>query len=146
MITINIDDRSVLDALQALRGRVEDMRPTFDEIGMEIETRVSARFETQRDPAGRPWAAWAPSTRKSYPKAGNGRILDRMGDMMGSLLHQADKDGVTIGFGKDYAIYHEFGTKKMPRRGLMMEDPNARRLSGEDEQSILSILQRHLAI
>jgi phage virion morphogenesis protein len=146
MITISIDDRSVLSALQALRNKVEDLSPAMNEIGMEIETRVSARFETQRDPSGQAWHPWAASTRKSYPKAGNGSILDRLGDMLGSLNHQADKDGVTIRFGKDYAIYHEFGAKKMPRRGLMMEDPNARRLSGEDEQSILSILQRHLAI
>jgi len=146
MITISFDDRSVIAALRTLRSRVEDTRPAMNEIGMEIENRVSARFETQSDPSGRAWTPWAASTRKSYPKAGNGSILDRMGDMMESLSHQADKDSVTIGFGEDYAIYHEYGTKKMPRRGLMMEDPNARRLSGEDEQSILSILQRHLAI
>lgn len=146
MITISLDDRSVIEALQALRNRVEDMRPAMNEIGMELESRASARFETQSDPSGRAWAPWAASTRKRYPKAGNGSILDRLGDMLESLNHQADKDSVTIGFGTDYAIYHEFGTQKMPRRGLLMEDPNARRLSDEDEQSILSILQRHLVV
>ena len=146
MITISIDDRSVLAALQALRNKVDDLSPAMNEIGMEIENRVSARFETQRDPSGQAWQPWAASTRKRYPKAGNGRILDRLGDMLGSLNHQADKDSVTIGFGKDYAIYHEFGTRKMPRRGLLMEDPEARRLAPEDEQSILAILARHLAL
>lgn len=44
----------------------------------------------------------------------------------------------------DYAVYHEYGTKKMPRRGLLMEDPGARRLSGEDEQAILGLPQGYL--
>jgi len=145
MITISIDDRSVLDLLSQLTARLDDMTPVWNEIGMEIEGRVSARFETERDPGGQPWTPWSESTRKTYPKAGNGRILDRLGDMLGSLNHQADADGVTIGFGVDYAIYHEYGTKHMPRRGLLMDYPEARRLTPEDEQSILDILSRYLA-
>lgn len=145
MITISIDDRSVLDALRELQGRVADLRPAFDTIGMEIENRVSARFEAERDPSGQAWKPWAERTRKTYPKAGNGRLLDRLGDMLDSLNHQADQDGVSIGFGKDYAVYHEYGTRKMPRRGLLMEDPEARRLAPEDEQTILDILRGYLA-
>lgn len=78
-------------------------------------------------------------TASRYPKSGNKRLLDRTGDMLCSLNHQADRDSVTVGFGVDYAIYHEFGTKKMPRRGLVMGNPDESLLSGEDERNILDI-------
>lgn len=146
MFTLSVDNRSVLQALRDLDGRVSDLSPAFNEIGMEIEGRVSARFESQRDPAGKAWLPWAESTRKYYPKDGNGSILDRYGDMLDSLSYQVDKSSVSIGFGEDRAIYHEFGTRNMPRRGLLMEDPEAEILAPEDEQSILSILSRHLVI
>jgi len=54
-------------------------------------------------------------------------------------------NGVNIGFGVDYAAYHEYGTKHMPRRGLLMEDPEAGRLAPEDEQTVLDILRGYLA-
>lgn len=145
MITISFDDRSVLQALRDLEGRVSDMIPAMNEIGMEIEGRVSARFETQRDPSGQAWKPWAESTRKYYPKDGNGSILDRHGDMLDSLNYQADKTSVSIGFGVDYAVYHEFGTRNMPRRGLLTADPDAGLLSNEDEQTVLTIVNRYLS-
>ena len=67
----------------------------------ELHSRVSA--ETETDPLGHPWAPWADSTRASYPKGGNRRILDRHGDMLSSLNHRADATSVRIGFGTPYA-------------------------------------------
>jgi phage virion morphogenesis protein len=145
MITISVDNLSVLQALRDLDGRVSDMSPALNEIGMEIEGRVSARFETRRDPSGQAWKPWAESTRKSYPKDGNGSILDRYGDMLDSLSYQADKTSVSIGFGVDYAVYHEYGTRNMPRRGLLTADPDSGNLSNEDEQTVLTIVDRYLS-
>ena len=144
MFTISVDDRDIRLAMQALSDRLLDMRPALDAIGMEIEGRVSARFESESDPSGRAWAALKPGTIRSYPKGGNNRILDRFGDMLDSLGHYADQDSVTIGFGKDYAVYHEFGTRKMVRRGLLTDDPVARTLTPEDERTVLDILNLHL--
>lgn len=146
MITISFDDRSVIAALRQLQGNVGDMTPAMNEIGMELEGRISARFEAERDPSGQAWKPWATSTAKAYPKSGNKRILDRTSDMLRSLNYQADRDSVTVSFGVDYAIYHEFGTKRMPRRGLVMEDPDESRLSGEDERNILDIVTRYLSV
>lgn len=151
MIIIEIDDRAVLEALEALRGRVSDLSPAMNAIGMELEARVSRRFEDETDPNGRLWDSWQPATKKSYPKDGNKRILDRMGGMLDSLNYQADKDSVTIGFGAvsdkefSYPAAHEFGTKKMVRRGLLTSDPVAGTLGEEDRRSILDILSEHLS-
>ena len=113
----------------------------MEAIGAELEARVSGRFETESDPRGHPWAPWAPSTVEDYPKDGNRRILDRYGDMLSSLSHQADADSVRVGFGDPVAAYHEWGTVHMPRRGLLMDDPDAGTLAPDDETAVLEILQ-----
>jgi len=143
--TIRIDDQFVLEFLHGLRHKIDDMTPVMDSIGAEMETRVSSRFETQTDPTGIAWAPWADSTIASYPEDGNGRLLDRYGDMLASLSHQADTSSVTYGFGMPYAAYHEFGTEMMPRRGTLTADPEAGTLSDGDEAAVLDLLSRYLS-
>lgn len=75
---------------------------------------------------------------KSGP--GNGQLLDRYGDMLLSLNHTADSNSAHIGFGQTYATYHEFGTKHMPRRGLLTADPEKGELSKPDEAAVLEVL------
>ena len=107
---------------------------------MSLESRVSGRFETRTDPGGQPWAPWLPSTQESYPENGNRRLLDRYGDMLASLNHQADARSVSVGFGSQVAAYHEWGTKHMVRRGMLLDDPDAGKLGADDEAMVLEIL------
>ena len=109
-------------------------------IGGMLEARISGRFETESDPTGVAWMPWAESTRASYPEDGNARILDRYGDMLSSLNWQADASSVRVGFGQPYAVYHEWGTKRMPRRGLLFENPDAGALAPDDEKAVLDLL------
>ena len=146
MLTITIDDAALRDYLVQLQGRLGDLTEPMSEIGGVLESRISARFETQTDPRGAPWAPWAPSTRKSYPDDGNRRILDRYGDMLASLNWSADSSSVTVGFGQAYATYHEWGTKRMPRRGLLFDDPDAGTLTEDDERAVLDVLEHWLEI
>lgn len=145
MITIEIDDRSVMEALRHLQGKLSDMTPVMNAIGMEFEAMVSRRFEDETDPNGRLWSPWKPATRNSYPKDGNAHILDRSGDMLDGLNYQADKDSVRVGFDMPYAAFHEYGTKNMQRRGMLFSDPVARTIGDEDRRSILDILSKYLA-
>lgn len=144
MIIIEIDSKSVQDAFDRLVATGRDMTPITHAIGKEMETRIQARFESKTDPDGHPWAPWKPSTVKSYPKNGNRKMLDRHGDMLGSLNYQADSNSVSVGFGQPYAKYHEFGTSKMDRRGMLTADPDAGTLGAEDEQAILEVLRKAL--
>ncbi|GHU27519.1 hypothetical protein AGMMS50256_07570 [Betaproteobacteria bacterium] len=139
-----IGNKTVLERLSQLAARMDDMTPVMTEIGAELKARISNRFETQTDPDGKKWTGWAPSTIKSYPKDGNHTILDRHGDMLDNLGYQADKNTVTVGFGSPYAAFHEFGTRKMPRRGLLFTNPEARMLSTDDETTVLDILQNFM--
>lgn len=142
--SITVNDRLVVEFLTELGKRTGNLRGLMDSIGQEMETRVANRFETQTDPSGAPWIQWADSTIASYPDDGNGTILDRYGDMLASLSHQADDSSVTWGFATPYAAYHEFGTKRMPRRGMLTEDPDAGTLSADDQAAVLGIIEVYL--
>lgn len=140
-VDLHLDSRPVQDVLTRLLAAANDLTPAMDSIGMELESRISERFETTSDPSGQPWAPWQPSTRAAYPDGGNGTVLDRYGDMLASLGHEASADSTTVGFGQPYAAYHEFGTRKMARRGLLFDDPVARTLAPGDEAAVLEILE-----
>lgn len=145
-LVIEINDPGVQEALNRLGAAVEDLSPALDAIGMEMENRVAARFETKTDPNGIPWAPWKPSTVKSYPKDGNHQLLNRYGDMLASLNHQleASTQSVLWGFGQPYATFHETGTGKMERRGMLTADPEAGTLGAGDQEAALEILNGFL--
>ncbi len=158
MLTIHQGRDDITPALRELLSKLADFTEPLKGIGQELESRISARFETQSDPSGSAWHPWSDSYESSYPwpdspaakkagKAGNGRILDRYGNMLASLNHQiTSADTVLVGFGSDYAIYHEHGTHKMPRRGIMFEDPEQGQLTQEDEQAMIDIVYTWLEL
>lgn len=141
MIKIEIHSQPVEDLLNRLIQQGQNMSPVMGAIGMEIESRVSTRFETKTDPNGAPWAPWKPSTVKSYPKDGHKSLLDRRGDMLRSLTHQSDQDSAVIGFGQPYAQYHETGTKNMVPRRLLTNGGGS--IGRGDEQAVLRLLNAH---
>ena len=145
MLTVTVENAQVLDVLDSISSRLSNLSPAMESIGQTMQSRVSARFESETDPLGHPWAPWAASTRASYPKGGNRRILDRYNDMLNGLSHRADATSARIGFDKYYATYHEFGTEKMPRRGLLMADPDSGTLAPGDEAAVLDILSTFLS-
>lgn len=140
MLTITVDDKAFRDSLAQLYRGIGNLTPVMQDIGMALESRISGRFESRTDPSGHAWSPWAQSTVDSYPEDGNRRLLDRYGDMLASLNHQADATSVRIGFGQPYAAFHEWGTERMPRRGLLFSDPDAGTLADGDEEAVLDIL------
>lgn len=140
-LTVSVDSKSlsaVLDKLYQLTG---DMAPVMSAIGMEMESRISARFESESDPLGAAWMPWKESTVKNYPEGGNKRLLDCFGDMLGSLNHSYDAQSATIGFGDPKAAYHEWGTEHMERRGLIFADPDSGTLSPDGERALVDIVE-----
>ena len=140
MLTITADDKAFRDSLAQLYRGMGNLTPVMQSIGMELESRISGRFESRTDPSGNAWAPWAQSTVDNYPENGNRRLLDRYGDMLASLSHQADATSVRVGFGQPYAAFHEWGTEHMPRRGLLFDDPDAGTLAEGDEAAVLDII------
>lgn len=140
MIEVKTDSAELEAIARRLLDRLGNLRPAMAGIGMELENRIRNRIDTRTDPTGAAWIGWADSTIKGYPKDGNKQLLDRYGDMIRSLSYQAGPHSVAIGFGQPYATYHEFGTERMPRRGLLTADPDRGTLAPADEQAILDIL------
>lgn len=145
MLTVTVNSDPLKYTLTKLSARLANLKPVMAAVGQELESRVSGRFETETDPNGQPWAVWAPATRATYPADGNRRILDRYGDMLASLNHKADTDSVRVGFGNPVATYHEWGTKRMPRRGLLMGDIEEGTLAADDEVAVLAIVDDFLS-
>ena len=155
MLTITIDDSAFRATMRRLQDGMDDLTPVMERIGYTLETNTRNRFETKTDPNGQAWKPWAAKTLKYYPFAGskyvneddgpgNGKLLDRYGTMLDGLSYQADSNSVRVGFAAPYAAYHEYGTKKMPRRGMLMGNPDAGTLGQADERAVIDILNGFL--
>lgn len=152
MITIELHDSALQTYLRKLHTRMSDLTPAMQDIAYAIEQNVRQRFETRSDPNGQQWAPWADSTRKTYPwhgkrnRQGPGRekILQRYGSMLDSLSSAGDKTTAVVGFGAPYAVYHEMGTRKMPRRGMLTANPAVGKLGEKDQRTALDIVKRYI--
>lgn len=157
MLTITVDDSAFRATMRRLQDGMSDLTPVMNRIGGTLETNVKNRFQTRTDPNGQAWKPWAASTLKYYPFAGtkyakgdegpgngNGKLLDRYGTMLDGLSYEPDSNSVRVGFAMPYAAFHEFGTKKMPRRGMLMGNPDAGTLGQADERAVIDILNGFL--
>lgn len=64
--------------------------------------------------------------------------------MLGSLNFSADADSVRVGFGNLVAVFHEWGTWKIPRRGMLFADPDTGELGAGDDAAVLDVLSAWL--
>jgi phage gpG-like protein len=159
MIEVTTDTVAFDSSLRDLQRRMGDLRPVFKELGAVLENKIRDRRETLKDPDGKPWAPWAASTVANYPwpnrrnergqfvkGSGRGKLLDRTGAMWDKPGPEWQLKGsgpgleLRVGFAELYATYHEFGTRTMPRRGLLYSDPDNGTLGADDVQSIQDIL------
>ncbi len=146
MIKIDVQNADLLRALKALEAQALDLSQPLAEIGQALETAVSDRFDTDSDPNGIAWERLSDKTLAMRAKIGKtGKKLFEHGTMLDSWSRQSDAKTVQVGFGQPYAAYHEWGTKRMPRRGLLMADPDAGTLGADDLELVLDILSDHLA-
>jgi len=108
-LTITADTQELSKVLGQILAFTNDLSPVMSALGMEFESLISGRFETEIDPLGEAWIPWKQSTVDNYPKGSNRRLLECFGDMLGSLNHTADQNSATVGFGDPKAAYHEWG-------------------------------------
>ena len=106
-----------------LRRRLFGLRPVLRTIGEELLSGWRLNWKLETDPYGEKWADLAPSTKRQKRKRGGYQILRDSGDMQNSFHVQATRNTIIIAAGVTYAQYHQFGTKKMPRR-MLLPDPD----------------------
>ena len=64
--------------------------------------------------------------------------------MQRSLNSEASRDGVIFGMGRKYGPFHETGTRKMVRRGVLLASIEPPTLAPKDRRLVLDILMEHL--
>ncbi len=58
-------------------------------------------------------------------------LLHFTGAMQESLVVDASRRGLEIGFAAPYAVYHETGTKHMPQREVLFDDGQLAKQDGD---------------
>lgn len=151
MLRVEIDNTSVLNALQRLASRADNLRPALMEIGEDIAESTKERFREGRSPEGTAWAANSSATVAIYsglfsspgakkPLVGETRRLSS------EISWQVTGDAVEIGSSLPYANMQQFGGTKAQWPHLWGDIP-ARPflgLSDADEKTILDIITSYL--
>jgi hypothetical protein len=120
--------------LQAMRARTEDLRPAWDVLLTWWASRNVTHFRNNGKRWKTPWKPLQPETlaeklRFGYPSD----ILVREGDLRDSLtrrplgIERLRPHEVEAGTAVAHAVYHQRGTKHMPKRQLI----NARTVQQE---------------
>ena len=146
LLSVTVSNTAVVDQLSALSQRMGNLSPVMRDIGTGLEREIRKRFASQTDPNGAAWHPLAASTKLNRARTGaRGGILEHYGTMLESLGWQASDKSVQVGFTQPYAVYHEFGTSKMPRRGMLFGDPTTGELGATDEALVLDLISDYLS-
>lgn len=167
MITIQVDDKQVLDMLAELSRRMTNLQPAMKEIGEDIVESTKRRFDSSTSPDGTPWAANSSVTVARYlgmfagshkkdgtlskrgaaRSAGKKPLIGETKTLQSTINYQLNgTSAVHIGSPKVYAAMHQFGGTKAQFPHLWGNIP-ARPflgLSAPDKANILDILGTYL--
>ena len=139
-LLIEIDDGEAVAMLRQAIDRLDHTEPLMWRIAALLENNVQMRFDQKVDPNGVSWEKIKDSTRVSLERRHGGSVpgtlLERTREMRNSLESRAGQDWAEVGFGSIIAAYHETGTRKMERRGLLSGDPEMGVLGREDQVDI----------
>lgn len=167
MISIQVNDRQVLDTLNQLVSRAQNLRPAFAEIGEDLVDSTKRRFATATGPDGTPWAPNSSVTVDRYlgifkgshkkegtlSKAGQARsaakkpLTGETRALQTTINYQLQGAvGVSIGSPMVYAAIQQFGGTKSQFPHLWGDIP-ARPFLGvsqADKANILDIMGSYL--
>lgn len=168
MSTLNIElqDQQLLQAIDQLLQLLQQPRQLLDDIGATLESNAQLRWDAKVDPSGQPWAPLSPTTVAIYEsewfqernedfKGGiPGSLLQRTNRLRQSLAYNVGPDWIELGTSRQVpgrsqptwqiGVLHEWGTRTMPRRGLLVADPETGRLGAEDQADVLAIVNQML--
>jgi phage virion morphogenesis protein len=147
--------------LNGVKLEPQDRVQLLKDIGVEMESQTQERFDTKKDPEGKPWKALAQKTqdyyRGQFPHAQPPLVID--GGLRDSLESQVpDSWSVLVGATKIYAAIHQFGGEIAPKNAAALYVPGYGTLqkvniparpylgvSGQDAGDIAAIAQRFVA-
>lgn len=125
---IRIDDRGLKKKLDELGRKVKDMRPVMRDISLIMRKAVWENFNAEgRDKKGNRgvWKELAESTQKQRARIKGELykahpILELTGTLKKSMSPSHGKDYAKVSSAKQYGVYHQTGTRKMPARPFLV--------------------------
>lgn len=158
-IRIEIDDRRVKAALARMHARLRDLRPFMKIAGEILVQGTQERFNTMRDPEGRPWKALSPAYQR-VKERNKDRILVLYGHLEAGIHYQLEGSRtVHVGSNLIYAAIHQFGGVIRPKSKKALFFPGAKHpvgavriparpylgMSGRDRARILRHAKEYMA-
>ena len=156
MITIEVNDRSVLDALERLRRGLTDMTPVMADVAQALASASERQFASQSGPLG-PWPHLQDVTTGMRTERGTwpGQMLQvSAGGLAASVQTSHGSNFARIGTNQVYAAMHMFGGttssvsmipgKKIPARPYLPFNPVTQEITAEANQTVLEILEGYL--
>ena len=111
---------TITPAIQRSLELLGNCTPILEEFGVWQDGVTDDLFRNEVDPYGSPWADLKDSTWKQKHKYGSiNKKLQWSGRMRASVVTQVQGNKFRHGFADQKAIFHDKGTRKMPKRQLL---------------------------
>jgi phage gpG-like protein len=173
-ITVRLEGIDQLQAqLEQAAAKLAKPQALMQGIAGQLEMNVNYRFDNEEDPTGKQWVPLSPMTAKFYTITGGGKrkptkedwaalrkgevesadmpgkLLQRTGHFRTTLRSDGTDNTAEVGFTRTVGVWplvtlFEFGTKSMPRRGLLTADPETSTLGDGDIEDIGSLVNLFL--
>ncbi len=108
MISLELNDRELKQALDKLSARVSDMAPVMHRITQIMEEGTRTHFEEERGPDGQKWKPLADSTLLAYMRraAGKDGILTKRGNTRAKAVKALAQKKILLDHGR---LSHDLG-------------------------------------
>lgn len=110
-------------------------------IGESLEGSAKTRFETKKDPEGKPWKEWSPKyARRARKDSRRSVLMGPTARLQESISFEVDTDAVYVGSTMIYARVHQQGWKKknIPERPYLGIGDTDVQILSEDLQEFLT--------
>jgi phage virion morphogenesis protein len=114
--------------IAAAAARAADLSPVTKPAAERLRSIITLSFSQSKSPLGEPWRPLAEST-VARRRMGSSKPLIDTGLLRKSVATRGEKQGVVFGVSGsagEYAQFHQFGTRKIPRRAFMPTDASGK--------------------
>lgn len=128
-VKVNVEglERMADDIADAAK-RAADLSPVTKPAAERLRSIITLSFTQSKSPLGEAWRPLAASTIERRRK-GSGKPLIDTGLLRKSIATRGEKQGVVFGVSGsagEYAPFHQFGTRQIPRRAFLPTDEQGR--------------------
>lgn len=124
---VKVDASALEDLANAIGDAAEraaDLTPVTKPAAERLRGIITLSFSQSKGPNGEAWRPLAPSTVERRRKGSSKPLIDT-GLLRKSIAVKGEKQAVTFGVSgsaNQYAPFHQFGTKRIPRRPFLPTD------------------------